>query len=245
MGMNDMIQFFRQMSGKLGSSVYAGFQGPSTPQQHSFLRQLQKEMREDSPLECPLEQLPVVVFDLETTGFYPNKGDRIISIGAVKMTGSMIETDEPPFYSLVYSDEPLRPEISELTKITNAELTLAPSAEEVILQFFKYVQNRTLIAHHASHEKAFMQSAIWNLWRLRLEHRILDTTLLINLNSTHAGPLSLDEACGQCGIELKNRHHALGDAKMTAELWKYHLDKAFANGFETLQDVYLQLSKQK
>jgi DNA polymerase-3 subunit epsilon len=44
MGMNDMIHFFRQMSGRLGSNIYAGVQGNSNMQNISFIRQLQKEV---------------------------------------------------------------------------------------------------------------------------------------------------------------------------------------------------------
>ena len=53
MGMNDMIQFFRQMSGKLSSNIYAGVQGQDNPQQISFIRQLQKEMKEKNNLRYP------------------------------------------------------------------------------------------------------------------------------------------------------------------------------------------------
>lgn len=246
MGMNDMIQFFRQMSGKLGPTVYAGFQKPTTPQQHSFLRQLQKEIKNTDHLACPLEQLPVVVFDLETTGFYPEKGDRIISIGAVKLMGNkIIEDDDSSFYSLVHSDQPLRPEIAQLTNITNEDLAAAPPASDVLLRFFKFVQDRILIAHHSSHEKAFMQKATWDLWRLRFEHRIVDTSLLIQLDLDSPSPLSLDEACKQCNIEISNRHHALGDAMLTAKVWNYHTVKAKEMGCKTLLDVYTCLAKQQ
>ncbi|MGG5252333.1 exonuclease domain-containing protein [Neobacillus sp. SM06] len=241
--MNDLFQFFKQMSGKLGSNVYAGVQKPSTPQHHSFLRQLQRELKEENPIYCPLEELPVVIFDLETTGFYPEKGDQIISIGAVKMTGSEIETGEPPFYSLIYHDRPLRTEIVELTNIRNEDLAEAPPAADVLLHFFNYVQSRALIAHHSSHEKAFMQKTTWDLWRKRLDHRIIDTSLLSQLGKSSQTALSLEEACRECGVEIKNRHNALGDALMTARIWGGYLEKARGMGCKTLLDAYSHLAK--
>lgn len=242
-----MLQFFRQISNKLGSSIYAGLQKPSTFQQQSFIRQLQREMRADAddPLSCPLAELPVVIFDFETTGFSPETGDQILSIGAVKMKGSQIATEESFFYSLVRYDRPLRTEIVQLTKITSEELTAAPAPADVLLQFFKYVNNRTLIAHHASHEKAFLRKAVWDLWRIRFDHRIIDTSFLIQLSHPLSKPLSLEAACQECGIEIKNRHHALGDAQMTALIWKYYLEKAQENGFSSLLDVYVHLSKNR
>ncbi|XJZ27844.1 exonuclease domain-containing protein [Bacillota bacterium Lsc_1132] len=243
MGKNDLLQFFRQMSGKLGSNVYAGVQKPSTPQHHSFLRQIQRELKEDNPVNLPLAELPVVIFDLETTGFYPDKGDQIISIGAVKMTGCEIEADEPTFYSLIHSDRPLRTEIAQLTNIRSEELSDAPLAADVLLHFFKFVQNRVLIAHHASHEKAFMQKTTWDLWKMRFEHRIIDTSLLMQLDGSFRQPVPLEEASKQCGVEVKNRHNALGDALTTAHVWGYHLKKAQEMGCKTLIDVYTHLAK--
>ncbi|MBC7197513.1 MAG: 3'-5' exonuclease, partial [Deferribacterales bacterium] len=36
-------------------------------------------------LDKPLNEVEYVVFDLETTGIFPERGDRIIEIGAVKI----------------------------------------------------------------------------------------------------------------------------------------------------------------
>jgi DNA polymerase III subunit epsilon len=241
MGMNDMIQFIRQMSGKLGSNIYAGVQGQTSPQHISFLRQLQREMKEKNSLDSPLEDLKVVVFDLETTGFFPDKGDRIISIGAVKMTGSLIE-DEQTFYSLVKSNLPLSEEIASLTNITDKQLSMAPDASEVLIQFFKFIRSRILVAHHSNHEKAFMQKMTKDLMRTNFKHRIIDTSFLIRLAYPLNKSLPLEQICLQCGVEVKNRHHALGDAFMTAQIWSHYLRKAQSMGFKNLREVYEHLA---
>ena len=124
MRINDLAQYFRQISGKVSSNIYAGIQGQSSPQQLSFIRQLQKEMKVKNNLDTPLNELEVVVFDLETTGFYPEKGDRVLSIGAVKMIGPHIE-DNHTFYSLV-NQTFLTSEISTLTNIHEDQLRDAP-----------------------------------------------------------------------------------------------------------------------
>ncbi|EIJ82194.1 hypothetical protein PB1_04640 [Bacillus methanolicus PB1] len=241
MGFNDMIQFFRQMSGKLGSNIYAGVQGQANPHHISFLRQLQKEMKEKNYMDSPLKNLEVVVFDIETTGFFPDKGDRIISIGAVKMTGSMIESEQT-FYSLVKSNIPLSKEISLLTNITDEQLSMAPAASEVLIQFFKFIKSRLLVAHHAKHEQSFMQKMTRDLMRTNFEHRIIDTSFLIRLTNPSVKSLPLEEICLQCGVEIKNRHHALGDAQMTAQIWSFYLKKAQSMGFKNLREVYEHLA---
>jgi DNA polymerase III subunit epsilon len=242
MGMNDMIQFFRQMSGKLGSSIYAGVQDQANVQNISFIRQLQKDMKENNCLETPLHELTVVVFDLETTGFYPEKGDQVISIGAVKMTGQQIKKTET-FYSLIHSALPLSDELSALTKIKEDELRSAPTATKVLIEFFKFVRNDALVAHHAMHEKSFMQKLSWDLLKTRFEHRIIDTSFLFRLSNPMIKSMPLEDVCLECGIEIIDRHHALGDAIMTAYIWKHYLGIAQARGYKNLREIYEYLAK--
>jgi DNA polymerase III subunit epsilon len=244
MGMNDMIHFFRQMSGRLGSNMYAGVQGHANMQNISFIRKLQKEMKENNCLDTPLHELKVVVFDLETTGFYPEKGDRVISIGAIKMTGQRIMETET-FYSLVHSPHSLSDEISVLTNIRDEELLSAPPASEVLMEFFKFVQNHALVAHHAKHEQSFMQKMTWDLLKTRFEHRIIDTSFLLRLSNPMIKSLPLEDVCMECEIEIINRHHALGDAKLTALIWGHYLELAQKKGYKNLREIYEYLAKIK
>lgn len=239
-----MFQFIKQFSGKLGSNIYAGFQGQSTPQNIAFIRQIQKEMKENSSLDSSLNELKVVVFDIETTGFHPEKGDQVISIGAVKMVGQQIQADKT-FYSLVRTDFPLSDEISSLTNIHQEELLTAPASTDVLLQFFKFVQSDILVAHHSQHEKSFMQKMTWDLLKTRFEHRIIDTSFLFRLSDPYIKPLPLEEVCRNCGVEIKKRHNALGDAIMTAHIWDYYLKVAQKKGFENLREVYEYLAKMR
>jgi DNA polymerase-3 subunit epsilon len=242
MRLNDLTQYFRQISSKVSSNIYAGIQGQANPQQLSFIRQIQKEMKEKNNLDTPLSELEVVVFDLETTGFYPEKGDRVLSIGAVKMAGPHIE-DNDTFYSLVKSDLPLSEEISTLTNINAEDLRDAPEARDVLIQFFNFTKGHILVAHHSKHEKSFMQKMTWDLLKTRFEHRIIDTSFLIRLLDSSIKSSQLEEVCNTCGIVIKDRHHALGDAHMTAQIWSYYLKIAQNNGYSNLQEVYEQLAK--
>ncbi len=242
MGMNEMIQFFRQISGKLNSNIYAGIQGPPTAQRMAFIRELQKEVKKNKDLDIPLHALKTVVFDLETTGFFPDKGHRVISIGAIKMTGQKIG-DHETFYSLIKSDLSLPEEISALTNIRGEELQCAPPASEVLLDFFKFIGSDILVAHHSKHEESFMKKMTWDLLKTKFEHRIIDTSFLIRLSNPSVKSLPLEEVCRECAIEVCNRHHALGDAILTAKIWSHYLKEAEAKGFKSLIEIYEYLSK--
>lgn len=242
MGMNDMIRFVRQMSERLGSNIYAGMQPQSNPQQISFLRHLQKEIKINNSLDCPLEELQVTVFDLETTGFHPEKGDKIISIGAVKMEGYKID-EKQVYYSLVNPEISIPKEISLLTGITDEHLKSAPETSEALIQFLNYIGNSVLVAHHAKHDHAFLKKATSDHLRLNFENRVIDTTFLIRLCQPVTQPLPLEQICSECGIEVNNRHNALADAEMAANLWSFHLKIAIEQGYKNLRDVYEYLSR--
>ncbi|WP_078556231.1 exonuclease domain-containing protein [Bacillus alkalicellulosilyticus] len=243
MVMNQMVQFMKQLSGKLSPNVYTSVQQQNSASQVAFLRQLQRELKREDVLEIPLEQLQVVVFDLETTGFYPDKGDRILSIGAVKMNGLEILEDE--FYSLVHSEEAPSPEIEQLTGISKDQLVEAPPLQEVLESFYKFINRDTLVAHHARHEKNFMQHATWAVTRTSFQHRIVDTSFLTKIVSPEAELVTLEDCCHHHGIEITTRHHALADAIMTAKLWSENVKLIKEMGFKHLSDVYSALAKMK
>jgi DNA polymerase III subunit epsilon len=242
MGMNEIIQFLRQMSGKLGSNIYAGVQGQTSPQHIAFLRKLQIEIKQKNSLELPLENLRVTVFDLETTGFNPEKGDRVISIGGVQMIGEQLQKDQV-FYSLVKWSRPLSAEISLLTNIYNEDLIYAPDASEVLINFFKFVGSSILVAHHAKHEQAFMQKMTLVSTGTKFEHRILDTSFFIGIVNPQLKSLPLEDICLLYDIEITHRHHALEDANVTAQIWSLIIKKAKDLGLKNLKEVYEYLSK--
>ncbi len=242
MGLNEFIQFFKNFSGKLPPNLYLGMQSPSTMQQMAFIKNLQREARQKNDLDLPLNELKVVVFDLETTGFHPERGDQVISIGAIKMTGWKIE-EADTFYSLVKTELPLSAEITALTNIHSEQLQQAADASEVVMNFFQFMNHNILVAHHSHHEKSFMQKLTWDLLRIRFEQRIIDTSFLIRLFHPSLTTWPLEEVCKDCGIEVKNRHHALGDAITTAQIWSHYLQKAHVQGYKTLREIYEYLSK--
>jgi DNA polymerase III subunit epsilon len=241
MRMNQMIQFIKQLSGRVNSSMYASIQDQSNPQHISLLRQMQKEIKVKNSLDLPLKDLKVVVFDLETTGFYPQKGDTILSIGAVKVIGEKIEEDT--LYSLIQSNAAVPPRVEQLTGIKEEELKEAPPFSEVLTSFYQFIKGHTLVAHHAKHEQVFMQHATWSLMRANFDHRIVDTSFLMRIVDPNLKVFQLEDCCRNCGIEVEDRHHALGDAKMTAELWCYYLKEIQALGFKNLREVYERLAQ--
>jgi DNA polymerase III subunit epsilon len=243
MAFEPFFHFMKGIQGKLNNGGGLGnSHGGQNSHQIAFIRQMQKEKKQGDVLNIPLRHLNVVVFDIETTGFFPDQGDEIISIGAMKICGGEIQHDQP-FYSLIRYENELSFEIEELTGITNGELKEAPILSDVLLQFFDYVQDFTLVAHHANHEKRFLQNASWKLFRAPFKHRIIDTSFLYKIAEPDSKIVRLEDYCEHNNIPIVGRHHALGDAKLTAELWSIYIQKVNEMGCETLHDVYERLAR--
>lgn len=240
MGFEPFIQFMRGVQGRVNSSL-SGLNGDRS-QHIAFLRQLQREMALEEVLSVPLKKLNVVVFDIETSGFYPEKGDQILSIGAIKITNGQIQ-DNQTFYSLVHYDEFLPQIVEELTGLNNDDLRSAPSLSEVLIDFFNFVGISPLVAHHANHEKNFLQYYCWKQFKAMFKHRLIDTSFLYRIAAPELNTTRLEDLCHHHNIPVMNRHHALGDARLTAQLWRLYTEKVEIVGCENLQDVYNHLAK--
>lgn len=237
--MNPFIQFVKNLSDRLGNG-YSSI-NHNDPGKVAYVRNLEREMKSRDVLDIPLDELSVVVFDLETTGFYPYKGDSILSIGAVKVQGGQVCTNDT-FYTLVYSEESLSDEIAGLTGISEKDLKEAPPLRDVLKAFYAFVQGDVLVAHHAHHEKQFMSHATWLALRKSFQHRIVDSAFLTKIAHQDQNLATLDQCCEYYGIAIERRHHALYDALAAAELWVEGICELREAGVTCLKDMYTHLA---
>lgn len=242
MNINQMVHFVKQLSGRFGTNVYTSVSPQNDAASMAFLRQLKRQTKTEEVLQIPFSELKVTVFDLETTGFYPQKGDTILSVGAIKLVGSNIIEDET-YYSLVNTTKPLTNDIKKLTGLDEAELAEAPPLEQVLTEFYQFIDTKPLVAHHSFHEKSFMQHATSTALKMNFQHRIMDTTFLTKIVEPKKDLISLDACCEHFGISIDNRHHALDDAIGTAKLWAESVRRIQEMGFSCLSDVYAYLAK--
>ncbi|MGG3282286.1 exonuclease domain-containing protein [Paenibacillus solani] len=229
-------------SGKF-HSAFAFMREAQTAQQLAFIRSLMKDNRRPEILGIPLNELEVVVFDLETTGFHYQQGDGILSFGAVRVIGERVIEHET-FYTIVNSGILVSPFITELTGITQPMVEAAPSLLEGLHDFMAFAGGSVLVAHAAAHDRGFLNAALWKTSKVRLNHRLLDTMMLAKRLYPEQADYSLDELLRSRDIPVEGRHHALSDACMTARLWTDYMKTIRTLGHaETLGDIYVYLSK--
>lgn len=210
-------------------------------EQIAYLRKLDAVIRLDRDFSLSFDEVEFVVFDLETTGFEPSKGDEILSIGAIKVKGSEVTTAQ--FYSLSKIQGWISPEIENLTGITNKLVSNALPVKDVLDSFLHFVGESTLIAHHAKHERDFMELYFKKIYQKKFIHRIVDTSLLLKVTGMKNPYCTLDEACETLNIPIINRHHALGDAVMTAHIWTSLVGELKQLDIDSLEKLYSRLTE--
>jgi DNA polymerase-3 subunit epsilon len=225
------------------ASMKGGETAHQTAQQMAYIRSLMREKRRPEVLRTPLCELETVIFDLETTGFSHQHGDEIMSFGAIKVVGEEIKEEEC-FYTLVNCQTAIPDDITRLTGITEEMTGSAPSLIDGLHNFMSFVGQNVLVAHASSHDKAFLNAALWKTSKVQLTHRVLDTMMLARWLEPQRSNYTLDELLLVHGIPIQGRHHALEDAKMTAQLWVAYLREISERGqVDTLGDLYAYLSR--
>lgn len=224
----------------LGSAISSVF-APPNAQQAAFLRNFMKHQRNRSLWEKPLVELEIVVFDLETTGFYPEQGDEILSIGAIALKGDRML--EETFHRIVRIEQPVPPKILELTGISDEMSKHGDTLIDALQDFFQFVHRRLLLAHGAAHDKSFLNHALRKTSRTSFTHKTLDTMMIAKWLQPDLEDYSLDVLLRLYGIPVAGRHNALQDSMMTAHLWCCFLQQIKAKQVVTLGDLYMYLSR--
>ena len=178
-----------------------------------------------------------VVFDLETTGLYPNSGDSIIEIGAVKISnGKIIDR----YDELIEPDKPLSLEITNITGISNSMLEGKRKEKEALCDFMNWVGNLPMVAHNAKFDISFVEMAYskYNLGEFR--NIVIDTLGLSRYleSSERYHNLAVLVKRYEIPWDEDKHHRADYDSEGTALIFLKMLKKLELNNFKTLKDLY-------
>jgi len=182
---------------------------------------------------------PFIVLDFETSGISPQRGDRAIEIGAVRVEQGEIVSR---FQSLMNPGFRINSFIENYTGISNAMLVEAPGNNEVMSNFADFIADGApLVAHNASFDQRFLE----------YEFACVDVTHdnpfgCSMLAARRVYPEAPNHKLGTL-VDYKNLqtdgvfHRALADAEMTAYLWLQMLeDLSITYG---LKNIPFQLMK--
>lgn len=188
-----------------------------------------------------LDDLTYVVFDTETTGLLPARGDEVVQLAAVRIVnGRRVEMEM--LDTLVNPGRRIPPSSTDIHGITDAMVADAPTIEQVTRRFHKFVQGAVLVAHNANFDLAFLHRYAGRLG-LRFDNPVLDTVLLSAVVFGAAQNHSLDALAARLGVPLPEdmRHTAIGDATATAEVLLKLMPALKARGLETFGELQTEM----
>ncbi|RWZ60130.1 3'-5' exonuclease [Halobacillus fulvus] len=200
----------------------------------------EKYPKQDS---VPLQELDYTIFDLETTGFLPEIGHEIISIGAVRLKGVDV-WQRKTFHQVIRPIRPVNKQTLRLTGLTQERIKNSSPFIDGFNNFLEFSEGSVLVAHPAKFDMRFVQTML-KRWKLpAYQPEVIDSQLMAQwlLPSVK---YQLDPLLKYFGIEKLDRHHALNDAIMTAELFSYLLSMMIEQKVHTLEELNEVLNQQK
>lgn len=164
----------------------------------------------------------VVVFDCETTGLKP-KIDDIISIGAVKIKGNKILTDEA-IHIFVKQEKQISHESIAIHQIRHCDLEGAVDIETAIEKFLYYIGNRPLVGYYLEFDVAMINKYVKPMFGITLPNKKEEVSAIYYDQKICMIPqghidLRFDTILKDLALPTLPAHDALNDAVMTALIY--------------------------
>ena len=169
-----------------------------------------------------VENDEVVVFDCETTGLKP-KVDDIISIGAVKVKGNKILTNEA-IHLFVKQEKQINHKSITIHQIRHCDLGEAISIEEAIEKFLYYIGNRKLVGYYLEFDVAMINKYIKPMFGITLPNKKEEVSAIYYDKKIAKIPqgnvdLRFDAILKDLALPKLQAHDALNDSVMTAMMY--------------------------
>jgi DNA polymerase III subunit epsilon len=158
------------------------------------------------------------VFDTETTGLNPRKGDKIVEIAAVRVSGGKIDESQT-FVQLVNPERSIPWEAERIHGISADAVKGAPTIVDVLPEFLQFAGDSILVAHNADFDLEFLRAEKEMCWGYVDLPECLCTMQLSRAVCPHEQRHNLDVIAQRLGLSVEGeRHRALPDVLLTAQV---------------------------
>jgi DNA polymerase III subunit epsilon len=187
-----------------------------------------------------------VILDTETTGLSARKGDRIVSISAVRLQQGRIDLSRS-FHALINPNRDIPSEASGIHGILQPMVAEKPALEEVLPRFVDYIGPSVVVGHHVWLDMTFLNREMRRQYGLSMQNAVLDTAILdqafiamgtprapkdqTTMNSTLSG------LADRYRVTVERLHSSFGDALMTAQIFQVMMKEAERRGITSLRDL--------
>jgi len=183
-------------------------------------------------LQLPLDAVPFVLLDIESTGLDFQRGDRICEVALMCwQNGSVQHTWE----TLVNPGRPVSPGAYAVNRIDADALKRAPTFVQVCDHMLQLMNGAVLVAHNAPFDIASLDAELVPLGRPAIANPLVDTLQLARafLNRDRYNLGALAELVGAA----RPSHRAMSDVVALREVFAYLLNRLRMLGVATLDDL--------
>jgi DNA polymerase-3 subunit epsilon len=161
------------------------------------------------------------VLDTETTGFYANRGDKLVEIAAIKVKGQDLDNYES-FTSLLNPERSIPPASFRIHQISDDMVKGEPLFCDVCDKFNDFLQGIDyLFIHNAKFDLSFLENESKKAKKSLVLPKIICSVQLSRELYPFERSHNLNAISKRLGLKIKsgeNRHRALGDVLLTAEM---------------------------
>lgn len=161
-----------------------------------------------------------ICFDTETTGIYPENGDRLVEIGAVELINHL--PTGKIFHEYINPQRDVPEEVVKIHGLTNEFLADKPVFADIAQEWIDFIgEDGIFVAHNAEFDMRFINFELKKLGYETYEwDRVVDT-LAIARNQFPGARNNLDALCKRFNIDNSARtfHGALLDAQLLSEVY--------------------------
>lgn len=179
-----------------------------------------------------LGALPLVFFDVETTGLYPSQGHRVCEVALLRVCGATVQAR---FSALVDPQREIGAQAFAVNGISPELLQGAPTFAGVADAVAAALEGAVLIAHNAPFDAAFLACEMALLGRPAPLNPTLDTLILARRLLRRAS-YSLRALAHDLNLPMPD-HRAMNDVLALHALFSYLTAPMTALGVTTLGDA--------
>lgn len=187
----------------------------------------------------PLIDLPVLVFDTESTGL-DIKTDRLVQIGGVRVHGDRI-FPVATIDRLLNPHIPIPPSATAIHGLTNGMVASMPTFVDLWPSLSPLMRGAVMVGHAIAFDIAMLRRECALAAIPFAPPPTLDTLLLASLllaDRIKDRP-TLDSVAAALDVDCHGRHTALGDALMTAEIYVRLIPLMNKAGIHTYGEAYV------
>ncbi len=180
-----------------------------------------------------IKDVPIVVFDTETTGLSPLS--HVVELGAVKLKGDrMVDT----MVSLVKPPIPIPPKVVRIHGIDDATVKHAPPFKVVARRFREFVRGCIMVAHNAPFDLKVLSINFQRRGIPLLDNPVLDTRKISRRHFPEVADHSLSYLIHVWKSPFKGCHRALADARHTAYIFMGMMNKLGLGPYDRVEDLF-------